>query len=71
MKVDQTKSFTPVVITLETQDEVDALASVLRHSRLIDALNPAFDIYSWHKFSRILSDEGCNRYHDNLLKIIK
>ena len=32
MKVEQTKQFSPVIIALETQDEVDRLCGVLNHS---------------------------------------
>lgn len=62
MKVEQTKSFTPVVITLESQEEVDALFAVLNYTPISDAIKSAFKSEYMYTFLDRYNTLGYSKY---------
>lgn len=60
-------TFTPVILTLETQAEVDAISAVLNHSKLCDVLGFVVE----YKQIQPFESDAANEFHLRLNKIIK
>jgi len=71
MKVKIGKVFSPVVVTLETQDEVDALFSIFNHRILTNALESlGLDYDIWKHFDGLQSLKA-DRFHDAINEAMK
>lgn len=68
MKIEQEKSFKPVVITLETQEEVDKIFAMFNHVTLSETLE--FDL-NWTDMLELFSSDEYKEYHRRLTNIIK
>jgi hypothetical protein len=62
------KTFTPVILTLETQGEVDKLYALFVHSRLCDAIDLGG---FWAVLSEFYNEENTDRMHAKLCKLMK
>ncbi len=70
MKAEQEKpDFKPVVLTLETQAEVDAIYAVLNNQPLCDILGFNNDEFECLKEYRNYS--ACKKMHQNILSALK
>jgi len=65
MIVQTTKQFTPVTITLETQEEVDKIFALINHFQIAKALN----IEEEHKKFSGYYSQGYVKYHNILQKV--
>lgn len=63
-----TPTFIPVMLTLESQDEVDAIFSLLNVKRIVDAVNLTTSAYK--VLQPFVSSER-DSLHVNLCKILK
>lgn len=73
MKVERTepkKEFIPVVITLESQDEVDALQGIFQCTKISDVLEPVFSQKPW-KLLKPFATEGQDVYFERIHSFIR
>ena len=59
---DNKKIFEPVIVTLETQDEVDKLLAILIYSPIVETL----DIVDWWESLKDYSSDNYDMFHSKL-----
>ena len=67
MKVHREVEFMPVMVTLETQEEVDKFFSICNHSSLCDAVG----LTGWYKKLKPFCTSNYNKYHAEISNITK
>lgn len=66
--------FDPVILTLETQEEVDKMFAIFNCSRIVEALDAGVftNKHAWYKELMPFKDEECStKWHAKLAEVTK